>query len=44
MKTFKSFLPEITLKYTKGETQNCKIKKSNDAYKILLELYKHHHF
>ena len=39
MKTYKSHLPQITLKLTKGNTLNCKISNSKDAYDIFKEIW-----
>jgi len=39
MKTYKSNLPEITLRLKKGETLNVKIKSSNDAAEIFRQIW-----
>ena len=39
MKTYKSNLPQITLKLTKSDTLNCKIKTSKDAYDIFKKIW-----
>jgi DNA repair protein RadC len=39
MKTYKSNLPEITLKLKKGETLNAKIKNSSDTAEIFREVW-----
>ncbi len=39
MKIFKTPLPEITLKYKVHHHQKVKIKASNDAYMLLLDIY-----
>jgi len=39
MKTYKSNLPEITLKYKKGDSKKVKITSSSDAYKMFMEFY-----
>jgi DNA repair protein RadC len=39
MKTYKSDMPEITLKYKTGNYKKTKISTSLDAFQVLLELY-----
>jgi DNA repair protein RadC len=39
MKTYKSPIPEITLKYKSGALVKAKITTSEDAYKMLMEMY-----
>ncbi len=39
MKTYKSDMPEITLKYKTGNYKKTKISRSLDAFQVLLELY-----
>jgi DNA repair protein RadC len=39
MKTYQSPMPEITLKYKKGETKKVKIASSMDSYKLFMEFY-----
>jgi DNA repair protein RadC len=39
MKTYKSSMPEITLKYKAGNYKKTKISTSLDAFQILIELY-----
>lgn len=39
MKTYKSNMPEITLKYKTGNYKKTKISTSLDAFQVLLELY-----
>jgi DNA repair protein RadC len=39
MKTYKSNMPEITLKYKAGNYKKTKISTSLDAFQVLLELY-----
>jgi len=39
MKTYKSNLPEITLKYKTGEQKKVKISSSKDAANVLIEFY-----
>jgi DNA repair protein RadC len=39
MKTYKTPLPEITLKYKSGDQKKVKISKSQDAYLVMKELF-----
>lgn len=39
MKTYKSNLPQITLKLTKSDTLNCKISNSKDAYDVFKKIW-----
>lgn len=39
MKTYSSKMPEIELKYKKGEVLKCKIQTSKDAYDVLMKFY-----
>ena len=39
MKTFKSSLPELKLKYTTGKQKKVKIGSSKDAFSVLKNLY-----
>jgi len=39
MKTYKTPLPEITLKYKSGDQKKVKISKSQDAYSVFKELF-----
>ena len=39
MKTYKSNLPQITLKLTKSDTLNCKITNSKDAYDVFKKIW-----
>ena len=39
MKTYKSNLPEIILKYKKGDTKKVKITSSQDCYNVFMEFY-----
>lgn len=39
MKTYKGVIPEITLKYKKGDILKVKIRQSSDAYELLMKFY-----
>ncbi len=39
MKKYKSILPEITLKYKKGDAKKIKIQSSDDSYELCKELF-----
>lgn len=39
MKTYKGLMPEITLKYKKGDVLKVKIVRSRDAYELLMKFY-----